>query len=150
MARLFSNRNRLFDLGVLPTERLLRDAGAASVPARQPGDAIAAGPDSMAGAVPEYRPLFDNHLDGAVASARAPVPGDPAARSKNLKATAYFLDATLAGVCRLEAGDWPGGEPLAHPRSCLPDRVRAGAEGQRTRRRVDSRHQRRSHRPALR
>jgi len=114
MARLFSNRDRPFDLGVLPTERLPRDAGAASVPARQPGDANAAGRDSVAGAVPEYRALFASHLDGTVAPGRAPVPDDPAARSKNLKATAYFLDATLAGVCRLAADDWSGDKPPAH------------------------------------
>ena len=114
MARLFSNRDRPFDLGVLPTERLQRDAGAASVPARQPQDANAAGADAMAGAVPEYRELFAGFLDGAVAPACAPIPDDPAARSKNLKATAYFLDATLAGVCRLEAGDWQCGKPPAH------------------------------------
>ena len=109
MARLFSNRDRPFDFGMLPTERLPRDLGAASVPARQPGDTVAAGPDSIAGAVPEYRQLFASHLDGAVAPALAPVPDDPVARSKNLKASSYFLDATLAGVCRLEAGDWQGG-----------------------------------------
>jgi len=114
MARLFSNRERPFDLGVLPTERLPRDAEAALGPAWQPGDANAAGPDSIAGAVPDYRELFASHLDGAVAPARAPVPDDPAARSKNLKASAYFLDATLAGVCRLEAGDWSDGGPPAH------------------------------------
>ena len=114
MARLFSNRDRPFDLGVLPTERLPREAGAASAPARQPGDANTAGPDSMAGAVPEYRELFARFLDGAVAPDRAPVPADLAARSKNLKASAYFLDATLAGVCRLEAGDWTGAEPPSH------------------------------------
>ncbi len=114
MARLFSNRDRSFDLGVLPTERLTRDAGAASAPSRQPCDVNPTGPDSMAGAVPEYRDLFASHLDGAVAPGRAPVPDDPAVRSKNLKATAYFLDATLAGVCRLEAGDWLGGTPVAH------------------------------------
>ncbi len=113
MARLFSNRDRPFDLGVLPTERLPRDPAAASVPARQPGDANAAGPDSIAGAVPEYRQLFASYLDGAVAPARAPVPDDLWARTKNLKACAYFLDATLAGVCRLEAGDWHCAEPPA-------------------------------------
>ncbi len=114
MARLFSNRDRPFDLGVLPTERLPRDSGAAIVPARQPGDSSVAGPDSIAGAVPEYRELFASYLDGVVAPARAPVPDDPAARSKNLKACAYFLDATLAGVCRLGASDWPGAETAAH------------------------------------
>ena len=114
MARLFSNRDRPVDLGVLPTERLPRDAQAASVAARQPGDLSVAGPDSVANAVPEYRQLFASFLDGAQAPARAPVPDDPAVRSKNLKATAYFLDATLAGVCRLGAGDWHGAKPPAH------------------------------------
>jgi hypothetical protein len=38
-----------------------------------------------------------------VAAARAPVPDDPPARARNLKASAYFLDATLAGVCRIDA-----------------------------------------------
>ena len=114
MARLFSNRDRPVDLGVLPTERLPRDAQAASAAARQPGDLSVAGPDSVAGAVPEYRQLFASFLDGAQAPARAPVPDDLAVRSKNLKATAYFLDATLAGVCRLGAGDWQVGEAPAH------------------------------------
>ena len=114
MARMFSNRDRPFDLGVLPTERLPRDAHAGSVLARQPGDVNAAGPDSMSGAVPEYRELFASHLDGVAAPARAPVPDDPSARAKNLKACAYFLDATLAGVCRLQASDWTSGEPHAH------------------------------------
>ena len=72
--------------------------------------ANAAGPDSIAGAVPEYRELFASCLDGAVAPACAPVPADPAALAKNLKASAYFLDATLAGVCLLKAGDWHCGE----------------------------------------
>ena len=89
MARLFSSRDRPVDFGVLPTERLPRDAGALSVPARQPVDANAAGPDSMAGTVPEYAELCASYLDGAVAPARAPVPDDLATRSKNLKATAY-------------------------------------------------------------
>ena len=77
MARLFSNRGRPVDLGVLPTERLPRDAQAASVAARQPGDLSVAGSDSVAGVVPAYRQLFAGFLDGAMAPARAPVPDDP-------------------------------------------------------------------------
>ena len=114
MAKLFSNRDRPVDLGVVPTEGLPRDAAAASVPARQPGDANAAGAHVITGALPEYRQLFASHLDGRVAPARAPVPDDLAVRAKNLKATAYFLDATLAGVCRLEAGDGLCAGPPAH------------------------------------
>jgi ferredoxin len=114
MARLFSNRDRPFDLGVLPTERLPRAAGAPASDARQPADAHAAGGDSIAGAIPEYRGLFAKYLDGAVAPARAPVPDDLAARARNLKASAYFLDATLAGVCEIAPGDWLAGGAPAH------------------------------------
>lgn len=114
MARRFSNRDRLVELGVLTTERLPRDALAASVAAPQPGDLSVAGADSVAGAVPEYRQLFASFFVGARAPARAPVPDDLAVRSRNLKTSAYFLDATLAGACRLEVGDWHVGEPTAH------------------------------------
>jgi ferredoxin len=54
------------------------------------------------------------HLDGEVAPARAPVPEDPLARARNLKASAYFLDATLAGVCEIQKGDWLPEEHPAH------------------------------------
>lgn len=106
MARLFSNRDRPFDLGVLPTELLPREASEPVRGLRQPADTAEAGADAMLGALPEYRALFDSHLDGPVAPARAPVPDDLVTRARNLKASAYFLDATLAGVCALQAQDW--------------------------------------------
>ena len=114
MPRLFSNRDRPFDRGVLPTERLPRAADAPALAARQPADAHPAGPSAIVAAIPEYRELFARFLDGAVAPARAPVPGDLAARARNLKASAYFLDATLAGVCEIAPGDWLAGEAPAH------------------------------------
>jgi ferredoxin len=114
MPRLFTNRDRPFDLGILPTEMLPRSAGVVPAPASQPADGHGAGPDSIAAAVPEYRELFAKYLDGPVAPARAPVPDDVAARARNLKASAYFLDATLAGVCALEAEDWLAAERPAH------------------------------------
>ena len=67
MARLYSHRDRPFDLGPLPLELLPRDAAARIVDARQPGDASAASPDSIAAALPEYRELFAQYLDGEVA-----------------------------------------------------------------------------------
>jgi ferredoxin len=106
MARLCSNRDRPFDLGPLPLELLPRDAAARIVDARQPGDASAASPDSIAAAFPEYRELFAQYLDGEVARGRAPVPGDLRKRAQNLNASAYFLDVTLAGTCRIEGEDW--------------------------------------------
>jgi ferredoxin len=114
MSRLFTNRDRPFDMGVLPTERLPRDAAAPVLPARLPGDMQAATPRNIDTALAEYQALFCKYLDGEPARARAPLPEDTATRSRNLKASAYFLDATLAGVCRLEAGDWAVDAPPAH------------------------------------
>ena len=112
MARLFSNRDRPFDLGVLPTELLPRAATDPVAGARQPADTDTARSDGIQGSLSEYRALFDKYLDGESAPARAPVPDDLVARARNLKASAYFLDATLAGVCELGPQDWL--EP-AHP-----------------------------------
>jgi len=106
MARLHSNRDRPFDLGPLPLERLPRDPATPIVDARQPADAVTAAADSIAAAFPEYRELFAKYLDGEVARSRAPVPDDLRKRAQNLKASAYFLDVTLAGTCRIEREDW--------------------------------------------
>jgi reductive dehalogenase len=114
MSRLFSNRNRPYDMGVLPTELLRRDAAAPVVAAHQPGDAASAHPDSIAASLPEYRELFAKYFDGDVAAARAPVPDDLENRARNLKASAYFLDATIAGVCHIEPEDWTGADHPAH------------------------------------
>jgi hypothetical protein len=114
MARLFSNRERPFDLGVLPSELLARAPGAAIVDARMPADARQAAAQSILESLPEYRTLCETHLDGAPAAARAPLPDDLLARARNLKASAYFLDATLAGACRIEPSDWAAAEHPAH------------------------------------
>ena len=106
MARLFSNRDRPFDLGPLPLELLARDAARMIQDARQPADAPPAAVDSIVHAIPEYRALFRQYLDGEVALARAPVPDDLQKRAQNLKASAYFLDVTLAGTCLIDAQDW--------------------------------------------
>jgi ferredoxin len=93
-------------MGVLPTERLQRAAGAQAQPALQPYDVTPPAAASIAQALPEYLELFARHRDGPVASARAPVPDDLLERARNLKASAHFLDATLAGVCELAPDDW--------------------------------------------
>jgi ferredoxin len=114
MARLFSNRERPFDLGVLPAELLARDAGAAIGESRQPADASTAGADSILASIPEYRELFAGFLDGEVARVRAPVPDDLEKRTQNLKASAYFLDVTLAGTCLVDGADWVARDHPAH------------------------------------
>ena len=104
MFRLHSHRYRPVHLGVLPTERLRRDPGAAIAAGVQGGDRHAQGPHAVAQSIPEYRHLISPLLDGPAAAQRAPIPDDPAQRQQHVKAAAYFLDATLAGVCRLEPG----------------------------------------------
>ncbi len=108
MTRHYSNRDRAFDLGVLPTELLTRDANAPTEQAVQPGDPQPSGPAAIRLVLPEYLALYRQYLDGEVASARAPLPDDRSIRSANLKASAFFLDATLAGICALQADDFSG------------------------------------------
>ncbi len=114
MPRLFSHRDRAVHLGVLPTELLPRQAGAPEWPARQPVDGQAAGRTSITHVLPEYRALMAPLLQGPVAPAQAPIPADPLQRTQHLKATVYFLDATLAGVAALQAADWLSAEHPEH------------------------------------
>ncbi len=122
MTRPYSNRERPFHLGEWPFERLPRQAApsepappgdpgprgevvpSGEVPApSQPADALDAGHASIAHVLPEYLALYARHVDGPVAPKRAPVPDDLAQRAENLKATAWFLDASLAGGCTLDS-----------------------------------------------
>ena len=115
--RLYSHRQRPFHLGPLPLESLARGpAVAKAAPARLPEDRLAPTSASVAHAFPEYFDVFRKFLAGKVAAARAPVPDDPQLRANNLKASTYFLDASIAGCCELEEGDWNGAgrEPHTH------------------------------------
>jgi ferredoxin len=114
MARLYSSRNRPYDMGVLPTELLARDAAAPIRESRMPADRVEPGEHSIAPALREHFEFCAKYLEGEVAPARAPVPQDLAARARNLKASAYFLDATLAGICELHEDDWLPGEHSGH------------------------------------
>jgi len=104
--RRHSNSERPFHLGPLPTERLARERAAPILAASQPGDAAAPGDAAIAAVFPPYRELFLSLLDGVAAPQPGQVPADLEARANNLKASAYFLDATSAGVCELEPSDW--------------------------------------------
>ena len=117
--RLHSHRDRPFHLGPLALERLARAShddlpgppGTTAPHVDQPTDAHQASADSIAAVYPEYFTLFSRFLDGPVASATAPIPDDPVVRADNLKASAYFLDATIAGCCVLAPED---GAPAGH------------------------------------
>ncbi|SEB86845.1 reductive dehalogenase [Rhizobiales bacterium GAS188] len=112
--RLYSNRHRPHHLGSLALERLRRDATAPQLAGALPRDAQPPGDGSILDSVSEYTELFGRLLDGKAAPGRAPVPEDPQTRSDNLKASAYFLDATIAGCCRIESGDWLAADHPGH------------------------------------
>jgi reductive dehalogenase len=113
--RVFSNRLRPFHLSPLPLERLPRAAaGAPERPAAQSVDRRKPGPAAITAALRTYRDLFAGFFDGAVAPAHAPVPDDPKVRTDNLKASALFIDASIAGACEVRAGDWTAGERPDH------------------------------------
>ncbi len=101
--RLFSYRNRPVHLGPYPLERLTRRRGLAleGVPRLQPLSFDAEDSLSLAHAMKPYIGMFDVVRDGAVATAEAEIPDDPAARAHHLKAAGYYFDASMMGVCEL-------------------------------------------------
>ena len=104
--RIYSNRERPQHLGSYALERLKRSALALAADGVLPSEPHTASKHSILESLREYSALFATLIEGTPAPGRAPVPDDPARRAENLKASAYFLDATLAGCCAIEAGDW--------------------------------------------
>jgi reductive dehalogenase len=104
--RVFSHRLRPVHLGPFPLERLKRAWGSAEIDAAQSRQLASDPPPAASGlAAPlvDYIRLFDSHRDGPVAPARAPIPADSVTRANNLKASCYFLDASMAAICAIPA-----------------------------------------------
>lgn len=117
--KLFSHRSRPVHLGPYPLERLPRLDDPAAIPpavaARRslpalPVEPASEGPTGAGHAYATYVEMYDNARFGPVADA-APIPDDPSARSQNLKAGLYFLDADQAGCCVIPDG---AAEPTDH------------------------------------
>jgi len=84
-----------------------------------PGDAALPHSSAVSHVLPEYFALFTQSFDGSAAAALAPVPAQPQLRADNLKASAYFLDASIAGICELRAEDWTGTPRPDHTHACV-------------------------------
>lgn len=126
--RLFSHRDRPFPMGPLALEALDRVATCDPVrDLRPPEDRTQAADASVLHVMDEYFTLFRRHLVGDVAPAPAPVPHDPELRAANLKASAYFLDATIVGCCLIDAADWVNA-PIAGHTDALVFAVEFGRE----------------------
>ena len=109
--KLFSHKKRPVHLGPYPLERLPRAADPASTPLGSDGQRRAEdrqpGPHSATHAYSLYLDLFDAERTGDV-SPQAPIPDDPAERSRNLKSGLYFLDADMAGCGVIPDEAWTG------------------------------------------
>ncbi len=112
------SKDRPFHFGLFPLESLRRDARVLEAErARAPRVPAARGPvpSALAKAAERYHEIFARFVEGKVAPAKAPVGDDPMPRVVDIKGAAYFLDASLAGICEVPASAWlPGVEPPAH------------------------------------
>ena len=112
------NKDRPFHFGSFPMETLPRDVRVFEAEEQRPAvDALAGGGSSglLARAADRYREIYAGFVDGPVAPAKAPVGEDLARRVMDLKGGAYFLDASLAGICAMPASAWlPGSDLPAH------------------------------------
>ncbi len=117
------SRDRDFSLGSYPLETLPRDDGILgrererprrAAPAQAaPSDEAARTP--LAAAAVKYRDIFAVSADQPPAAARAPVPDDLAARSRDVKGMAYFMDAAMVGICEMAPNAWlDSADPLPH------------------------------------
>lgn len=106
--RFFSAKDRPVHLGPYPVERLKRVTGAdlSDVPAAQPVSfRNPQAPENIVNAMRDYQAMMDAIRDGLVNKVRSDIPADPQERADHLKAFGYFSDASMVGICRLQAGD---------------------------------------------
>ena len=55
----------------------------------------------LSGALGQMQVFLRDIVDGVTAAQKAPLPEDPAALSRHIKETAYFLRADAVGICEL-------------------------------------------------
>jgi len=115
----FSNKNRPFDYGPYPLERLKRDVSVLASEASRPRvsrpemvsqAAIAAkGPLSIS--LAKYHDIFRGLGKPETLPPRAPVPDDLHRRAVDIKGSAYFLDVSQVGICEIPENAWYAGVP---------------------------------------
>ena len=103
MTNLFSHKNRPVHLGPYPLERLKRiNSAPASIGVEPKGlELNAPEPHSLINGMHDYFNIMDRLRIGEKALKQAPIPNDSTERSNHLKAACYYLDASMAGVCRI-------------------------------------------------
>ena len=103
------SKNRPFHFGPFPLETLRRDS---TVYAREEkrSAVVMPGPardqSGIGGVAEAYQRLFSQFKEGKAAAQTAPLPEDLGPRAVDLKGAAYFLDASMAGICEIPATAW--------------------------------------------
>lgn len=101
----FSTKNRSFDLGPFPLETLNRTTAPLDLEAvapMRPLEFSRHGEESLAHAIARFMGMMDTVRDGKIVHGEADIPTDPQERARHLKAAAYYFDASMVGVTRLE------------------------------------------------
>lgn len=107
----FSRKNRPFELGPYPLERLKRNKKFLQVEAeRQRASRPIVNEEkifnTLSQAIAKYLKMFSEIGDIHPRPKRAPVPDDLKIRTKDIKGAAYFLDADQVAICNMVENAW--------------------------------------------
>lgn len=105
MVRLFSHKNRPVHFGPFPLERLARTQVSVNAVTSPKPEGLQienpASPHSLVNGMRDYFNVLDRMRVGDIAPNKAPIPDDLTERANHLKAACYYLDASMAGACRI-------------------------------------------------
>jgi ferredoxin len=105
MVNFFSTRNRPFHLGPFPLETLNRTPGPVDLDAiapMRPLDVSRHGDESLAHAMARFMAMMDTVRDGRIVHGEADIPADSQERARHMKAAAYYFDASMVGIAKLQ------------------------------------------------
>ncbi len=106
----FSNASRPYHLGPYPLERLGKDlrvfANEVALPRSARPETKPVEEKGFSAALTRYHRIFHALRDDEPATAEAPVPDDLHRRMIDIKGSAYFLNASQVGICKLEESCW--------------------------------------------
>ena len=105
--------NRGVEAGTYPLEALAKDDSVIELESGRDPISLATAnaprcetQTPLSAAALDYLDHFKPFLHGQAAADKAPVPDDLVARTKEIKGAAYYLDASLVGICKLPTLAW--------------------------------------------
>jgi len=107
----FSRKNRRFELGPYPLERLRHNRAILAIEAEKskvsrPAPQNNVNVNTFSKAIAKYKDMFSDLGVVEPLPKKAPVPDDLSLRTKDIKGAAYFLDAAQVGVCNMVEKAW--------------------------------------------